>query len=317
MENTELPIGDIVTSWAKERPDALLASFVSIAPDGGFEDEAMTWGMLERNAMALAGWLQSIGIGKGDPVAIMLQNHPEFIEMMVATAFLGAVYVPIDPRSTGDKLVYMLEFTACKALILGDYAAQLVLDVEPRLGALKNVLLVGTLPQLPETRQSWIQYDAALAGAVPLAAPEKIAQGDPLFMMFTSGTTGNPKAVVRSHASHLRDYKLLLGLGIDPSYRLYTGLPLCHVNAQYILNIAMRRGQHMVFSRKFTKTRMLDICRAYDCQTFSLLGGMTPEFFSNPPRVDDKGNPVKLVISSGMPAALWDAYRERYGVQIT
>jgi len=177
--------------------------------------------------------------------------------------------------------------------------------------------VIGGTAQPSDTRVVWLDYDSAVAAAPPLPDPVAIDASDTMFMMFTSGTTGNPKAVVRDHASHIRDFHLLLGLGIDPEYRLYTGLPLCHINAQFILNIAMRRGQHMVFSRKFTKSRMLDVCRAYDCQTFSLLGGMTPEFFSNPVKPDDKDNPVKLVISSGMPSALWDGYRARYDVQIT
>lgn len=129
MDSTQRPIGDVVQAWAQEQPNALAATFVSISENGDFEDEVLTWGALNDRAKALAGWFRSIGIRKGDRVAIMLQNHPEFLEAMIAAAFIGAVYVPVDPRSTGDKLVYMLDFTECKALIVGDYAAQLVKDV--------------------------------------------------------------------------------------------------------------------------------------------------------------------------------------------
>jgi crotonobetaine/carnitine-CoA ligase len=71
-----------------------------------------------------------------------------------------------------------------------------------------------------------------------------------------------------------------------------------------------------VFSPRFTKSRIWDVCRKYGCTTFSLLGGMMAGIFNEPEKPDDGDNPVRMVISAGTPAAIWDAFQTRFGVQI-
>ena len=75
-------------------------------------------------------------------------------------------------------------------------------------------------------------------------------------------------------------------------------------------------GIPSVFSRKFTKTRIWDICRKYGCTTFSLLGGMMMGLYAEPPRPDDADNPVRLVLSAGTPRSIWTEFEKRFGVLI-
>src|SRR5258705_7272218 len=71
-----------------------------------------------------------------------------------------------------------------------------------------------------------------------------------------------------------------------------------------------------VMSRRFTKSRLWDIARRYGCTSFSLLGGMTTAVYAEPPKPDDVDNPVRFVVSAGMPSAIWSAFEQRFGVQI-
>jgi crotonobetaine/carnitine-CoA ligase len=135
--------------------------------------------------------------------------------------------------------------------------------------------------------------------------------------MYTSGTTGNPKAVIHTHRQSLAAGPGIKALGVRDDDVLYSGLSLTHINALSTLRSALTLGLPAVISRKFTKSRLWDICRKYGCTTFNLLGGMIPEVFAAQPRPDDADNPVRLIISSGMPESLWNAYRERFGVEIT
>jgi len=75
-------------------------------------------------------------------------------------------------------------------------------------------------------------------------------------------------------------------------------------------------GYRAVFSRRFTKSKLWEVCRRYGCTSFSVLGGMATAIYSEPPRADDADNPVRLVISGGMPAGIWPAFEQRFGVQI-
>jgi crotonobetaine/carnitine-CoA ligase len=99
--------------------------------------------------------------------------------------------------------------------------------------------------------------------------------------------------------------------------KLYTGLSLTHGNAQ-CATLASALGLEIpaVISRRFTKSRLWDICRKHGCTTFSLLGGMATAIYSEPPKPDDADNPVRMVTSAGMPFAIWESFEKRFHVDI-
>ncbi len=106
-------------------------------------------------------------------------------------------------------------------------------------------------------------------------------------------------------------------LGLGPEERPYTGLSLTHGNAQLMtLASALRLGQRAVFSRRFTKSRLWDITRKYGCTFFNLLGGMSTAIYSEPVKPNDADNPVRFVLSAGMPAAIWEAFERRFGLKV-
>ena len=97
----------------------------------------------------------------------------------------------------------------------------------------------------------------------------------------------------------------------------YTGLSLPHDIAQVNSLGRLRHiGLPGVISRRLTKSRLWDITLRYGCTLFNLLGGMTTAVYAEPHRPDDAGNPVRLVLSAGMPAAIWEDFSRRFGVRI-
>jgi len=116
---------------------------------------------------------------------------------------------------------------------------------------------------------------------------------------------------VISHGAYMSRARGMHGIDLRADDVLYTGLSLTHINAQGTLRIGLTAGLPIVISRKFSKRQLWPICRKFDCTTFNLLGGMIPEIYSIPESPDDADNPVRLIISAGMPADLWRGY-ERY-----
>ncbi|MFN8544416.1 MAG: AMP-binding protein, partial [Candidatus Binatia bacterium] len=103
----------------------------------------------------------------------------------------------------------------------------------------------------------------------------------------------------------------------QPDERPYTGLSFTHGNAQSVtLAPALSMGLRAVVSRRFTKSRLWDVCRRHGCTTFSLVGGMATAIYSEPARPDDADNPVRMVVSGGMPAGIWEAFEQRFAVQV-
>ncbi|MET0138073.1 MAG: AMP-binding protein [Sphingobium sp.] len=306
-------IADLVQEKAAASVDAdrPILTFVTVGPGGALEEETRSYAELDANGARLAGWLSAQGLKAGDCFAIMMNNHPEFVEAMIAAARLGLVWVPVDSRTMGDKLSYMLAHAGCRGVIAADYCLDALAAAAPGLPALEWIL---TLGEGDRDGLTVTPYARALETAT---APATDVDGQSaMFLMYTSGTTGNPKAVVQTHQKYMAARKGMTALGIGPGDAFYTGLSLTHINAQGTLRSGLALGLPVVISRKFTKSRLWDICRAYGCTTFNLLGGMIPEVFAAPPRPDDADNPVRLIISAGMPESLWNAYRERFGIEI-
>ena len=157
-----------------------------------------------------------------------------------------------------------------------------------------------------------------LALDVPTVNMAPVTLSSPLNIVYTSGTTGDPKGIVMTQRRYCENAKITPFLfGFKPDEKLYSGLSLTHANAQVItLGTALVNAIPCVLSRRFSKSRLWDITRKYGCTNFTLLGGMTTAIYAEPPRPDDADNPVRSIISAGMPAAIWDEFRRRFGVEL-
>ena len=308
----------VVTAGAERDPDRLVYVF----ENGPLAEERVTAADLAVRGNRLAHLVRAAGLRAGDRVGIMLRNHPEFVYGYIAAAKLGTPAVPIDPRVRGEKLAYFLTFSECALLLTADYVV-----ADPAVAATIRATGVRTLVlSTPEGRAAGLEG----AGFEPLNpaldGPDRPDVGEhvtdaatPWFLGFTSGTTGNPKAIEVGHDRFLLYRKLPAGyFGLRPDDVFYTGLSLTHGNAVIVTMMPplWRSVRHAVFSRWFSASRLWDICRAQGATVWSNLGGIATAVYSRPARPDDAANPVRLVLSAGMPRELWQPFRERFGVEI-
>jgi len=310
----ELILANLIANRAETDPDRDVLTFDH---DGG-PPEVRTYRQLWENGCRIAAALEKAGMTSGDRFALLMQNHPEFVDAMVGASISGTVFVPIDPRTSGDKLAYMLRHSGCKGVICADYALPALEAARQQAPELQWVWLLDTDPSKPLARQADYPRMAAVLDAP--AGAERIRSVDPLApmqIMYTSGTTGDPKGVVMRHARYGAAAAWAPLFGYVRDDRPYTGLSLTHGNAQIVtLAATLKLGMRAVFSRRFTKSRLWDIARKYHCTTFTLLGGMTTAVYSEPTRPDDADNPIRFVISAGMPAPIWEAFARRFDVRI-
>jgi long-chain acyl-CoA synthetase len=108
-----------------------------------FEGEAITYEELNRRANRVANGLQGVGVGKGDRVAIMLPNIPEFVYAFVATLKLGAVAVPFNTLYKGGEILHILKDSGAKVVIALTNFAPMINEIRPELPALEQVVLTG------------------------------------------------------------------------------------------------------------------------------------------------------------------------------
>lgn len=315
-------LAGLIAGHAAAQPDLDVLTFEHLSlDDGATPDEVRTFAALHANAQRLAAWLVARGMARGDRFALAMRNHPEFVEAMIAASITGTVFVPVDPRTKGEKLAYYLANADCRGIVCADYCLPAVAEARARGADPGWVLALATGEDADAPGLDDVVGVESLATVLdgPDATVDVLLESpeDPLQIIYTSGTTGDPKGIVFPN-SRFGAYAMLGYLmGYAPDERPYTGLSLTHGNAQAItLAPALSMGLRAVFSRRFTKSRLWDVCRVHGCTTFSLLGGMATAIYSEPERADDADNPVRMVISAGMPAAIWEPFEARFGVRV-
>jgi crotonobetaine/carnitine-CoA ligase len=307
-------LGQLLQEKAERWPALAVLIFANL--DG--PDEVVTYGMLYTNGQKLAVALQKQGMRHGATFGVMMHNHPAFVYALVAASMLGAVLVPLDPRAQGEPLRYQLAHAGCQCLLVADYALPQVEEVFPQLPELRAVHVLQTGEEgVPNVASAYPVLNACLAGPEVSVVRMVCEPEQALEILYTSGTTGRPKGVIIDNRRLLGFAALGAVFGYRPDDRLYTGLSLAHGNAQAVtLMCALARGIAAVLTRKFTKSRLWDITRAYGITVFSLLGGMATALYSEPVHANDGDNPVRLVTSAGMPASLWEAFERRFNLHV-
>jgi len=261
-EWNEALLTDLIRARAQSDPDHDVLTFERLdSTDGRFPDEVRTYADLEANANRIARWLIGRGMERGDTFALMMRNHPEFVETMIAASRTACVQVPIDPRTRGEKLAYTLDNAKCRGVVCADYCLPQVAEVRDRLPRIEWVLVLesGEEEGAPKASDvpgcdSFEEVRALDASAVD-SRIETIR--DPLQIIYTSGTTGDPKGVVFPNERFGLFAMLGALLGYKPDERPYTGLSLTHGNAQAVtLGPSLHMKLRAVFSRRFTKSKL-------------------------------------------------------------
>lgn len=320
--DTSLILADVIREKSQQTPDLDVLTFVHFDRQQQLVDTVRTYQQLWENGQKIAAGLDTEGMQQGDRFALIMLNHPEFVEMMVASSIVNTVYVPVDPRASGERLQYLMTLAACRGAVVADYALPALLEVADQLPELKWVWVLdtghqGAVGRSADRRLCIRSLSSVLNRDVPEIEVRVTDPQQPMQLLFTSGTTGLPKAIVAPYARYTAVATLGEQIGYQPGDRPYTGLSLTHANAQLIsLGNALYMGMRMVISRQFTKSRLWEILRRYECTSFNLLGGMTTAIYAEPARPDDAENSVRHVLSAGMPTHLWTAFAKRFNVEI-
>ncbi len=314
IELNMMILGHVIQMKAESAPDKKCLIFER----GERPDVHLTYADLWRNSNKVAALLQEHGVGKGDKFAMMMRNHPEFLYAMTAGTLTGAVSVPIDPRTKGEKLKYYLNNSEAKMVLVTSDLVENLKQILPDVPSVKAVYVAYMPWEKPEANSPYPALNPIIDGPEKYVGNQIENPMHPMEIIYTSGTTGDPKGVVCAN-NRIASYALMAQLvwQYQEDDVLYTGLSLTHGNAQAVTCMpGLMLERLVVLSERFTKSRLWDICRKFGCTTFSLLGGMATAIYSEPPKPNDADNPVNMVISAGTPRAIWEAFEKRFNVKI-
>lgn len=277
----------------------------------GYED-------FDQHSNRVSAGLQAVGVGRGDKVAILMRNRPEFLFVWFGLSKLGAVEVPINTAHRGTLLTYMLDKADCRFVIVESAFLDRVAPVLKDLPTLEKVVVLGQPGEpLPTLDKPVFDYSRVTDNNGKYDVVE-VLWSDPFVIMFTSGTTGPSKGSVMP-----QNYALFMGeivteaSGLNEQDCLYNALPLFHGNAQVLSTIpALMCGARMVLAERFSATRFWDDIKSYGCTEFNYIGGILPILYKAEPRPDDAENPLRVMLGGGAPPDLFEPFEQRFGVTL-
>lgn len=193
-------------------------------------ERAFTYLEIDKRVNKLAHSLISLGLNKGNKVAVLLENSVEIVEIYLATAKMGLVIVPINFRLVGPEVEYIVNNSDAQAFVVHDEFTPTVDAIRPNLKKIgpDNYIVVG------EEREGYREYEEFIREA-PESEPEiEVKPEDAWILIYTSGTTGKPKGVVRSHESHIAFYLInAVDFGFNEHDICLNVMPLCHINSTF------------------------------------------------------------------------------------
>lgn len=233
-----LTVGDMLGAQARLQPERIGARDL---------ERALTFREWNARARRLANALLGLGLAKGDRVAVLAYNRLEWAEIYAAVAKAGLVAVPINFRLTAPEAGFIVADSGARAIIA---EAALAPVVEAFRGgvqvAAENCILIGDRPE-----PGWRSYEALISAAADAEPGVAVAPEDPWCLMYTSGTTGNPKGAIRSH----RGMAMLalmteVELGLKRRDDALLVMPMCHANSLNFFSAFLYIGACVtVFSR--------------------------------------------------------------------
>ena len=229
-------------------PEFLLISS-SICPDREaiiFEGNRWSFSDLADRSNRLANALAGMGVGQGDKVGMLQVNCNECIEVYFATAKLGATYVPFNFRARAEELEFMINFSESSALFLGQRYVKMINSMREQIPGMKNFVSV------EGPAEGMLDYESVIAEADPEEVFTDIDDNDTSILMFTAGTTGQPKGVMLTH-DNLATYVLNNVSPADPDIeeKNILTVPLYHIAGMQAVLAAVYGGRTLVVQRQF------------------------------------------------------------------
>ena len=314
-------VGDILKMNAINYPDKM-----------GWQDKTreFTFSKWNDRACRFSNGLKDLGVGYKDTFAVISYNRGEWMDVFAGCAKGGQVVVPVMFRLAGPEIEYIVNHSECKGIIVEAPFVDLIDRIKDKLQVPKKAFIYLGDGPAPD---GYVDYEALLARSSP-NEPEQLIYGDDVWnIMYTSGTTGRPKGVVRTHESHISHYLLSnINMGVRPTDKVMLVMPMCHVNSiQYSFPYTLMTAPVFVYNMvSFDPEDLLTTIDKYQISYTSLVPTHYRMILDLPEEVKKSKNvsSIRQLLISSAPATenlklaimdyfknaeLWEAYGSTEG----
>lgn len=295
---------DVVDDWARRQPDR--AALVTDAATLDYEG-------LSKRINRYARWARSVGVAKGDTVALMMPNGIDYVAAWLGISRVGGVVALLNTKLVGQSLAHCIDVARPSHVIV---ACELTQPLE------------SAAPHLKTDAKVWTHGDARRERAIDVAlaalddgplSPEEhgdVTINDRALLIYTSGTTGLPKAASISHRRILNWGLWFAGLtGATPQDRLYDCLPLFHSVGGIVAPCSMlAAGGSVVIAEKFSASNFWSDIVRHDCTLFQYIGELCRYLLKAAPSEYEGRHRLRLVCGNGLRGDIWEDFQARFAI---
>jgi carnitine-CoA ligase len=282
-----------------------------------FEDKPYSYAAVNKTTDLVAANFAAMGIRKGDHVAILMENCPEFIYTWFGLARLGAIEAPFNPFHKGSILEYLINYSDAETLVISSNFIDEIKPLEASIKKVRRIIVAGPVTDNPFSRIEIIPFSRMLEGN---AAPPQVevSYRDTMALMFTSGTTGPSKGVLITHNQGFFVASQYLSVtGVRKAATAYCYIPLFHEAPQFgIVLGSMFYGGNFVLTRSFSPNDFWSDIRKYNCTLSGMFEVVIKILLMAEEKPDDADNPMKVFSTAHISKESQAAFEKRFDVKL-
>ena len=286
-----------------------------------FEEETWTYAQANKAANSMARYLADHGVKHGDRVVMFMENRPYFAITLIALNKIGAIGVLINTSLTGDPLIHCINSSDSVKCIVGAERAQPLEEVLDKINIVQkeDFLWVEdtpeySLPNWATDLKAGIDFDMT----DNLPETDKVTAQDIACYIFTSGTTGVPKAAILPNAKLVAASVniTMAGYRINEEDCMYNCLPLYHSTGLMLgLVAAIQVGAASFVKRKFSASSFWEEAQRFNTTALVYIGELCRYLANQEPSEAEKNNPIVSMVGNGLRPDVWDEFRDRFKVE--
>ena len=284
-----------------------------------YDGQELSWRDYNALANKYAHAFKSLGIGKGDVVGLVMENRPQFLAIITGLQKIGAAPSLINTNLRGKQLIHCLQVTSSQYCVFGEELTDAIAEVRDDLdGTLKECLFVADTGEMDVPNWA-ISFDQLAEDQSDENLPETqgITLAETAYFLFTSGTTGLPKAaIVSNRRTIMSTLSMSGGMVCTENDRIYVTLPLYHGTGLMLgVGAAWVTGACVIVRRKFSASKFLEEVRKYGATRFIYIGELCRYLLAQPAKPDDADNPLEAMLGNGLRPDIWMEFKERFGLK--
>jgi len=287
-----------------------------------YEDERYTHKEFNEQVNRYANYFLKLGLKRGDVAVVFVENRSDYMFIIIAMGKLGVTSSLINTNLRKKPLIHSMRHTPGRVYIIGEELIHAFEDVKSRLDLTneqKEGLFFLTDKGEMKTSKGYINLKEEIKDSDKNNPPttSEILMKDPFIYIFTSGTTGLPKAAILKNSSILTAMTwwgaMVVGMKTDDV--IYITTPLFHSHGiKVAFAAALYRGSTMAIARKFSASKFWDEVRKFNANCFNYVGEICRYLYNQPPKPNDAENPIVKIVGNGLRPDIWMDFKKRFNI---